>query len=638
MKKLNYIVMFAAVAAATLVSCQKAAEKEAVVGEEGIKVTLTTNGVTKTFIDGTTPYWLSTDVVGVFTGTNTVNAEFSNTEATGEYAEFEGSVPAAGTYYAYYPYQDKSASADGVEHKIPETQYPSPYSFDGAADILLSESFDIATTGNETVENVSFRRLGGFLKFSFADGTTGSVLNGEHTTQVTVIVDNADAAKRPCPTIRITPEGIGTVGAGMKTIKAMYDPDVYAITADGQATWFGVLPQTFTTGTTFAITISTEHFNVSRTLTLTSDVTLGAGEILPLNVTLKDADVAAKVLTIERLWGKYPNTGWPTDYVGANEDRTMATDGEWIYIAKAGEGVSGIVAISITDPSVKKNVNVTGVDGGHFKTSCVRTIYSTELNKYILLASSLTTEEGHLLKIYAWDNGVDEAPTTLLSWGVGGYRRFGDFFTTIGTWENGELWFRNNTDNTDHKCNLCAQFPIKDGALTVQWPNAFTLGYGGSKGMGSLYFYQKGKADCLLVTDAIGMFFDVNNGPGGKEWSNGSDVSAWSKRFGYTPFEFNGKKYIAYQHMYNAARSWLTILKDTQGTSEGFMQTLIDNSIVFQGAVQIDKDEASTEIVPGATYSANTMANCGVAVMGDHVIIVGHQQNTGLAVFKMYLK
>ena len=352
----------------------------------------------------------------------------------------------------------------------------------------------------------------------------------------------------------------------------------------------------------------------------------------------KEEAAAPKVLTIERLWGKYPNTGWPTDYVGAGEDRTIATDGEWIYIAKAGSSVSGIVAISVEDPTVFKNVNCEGVDGGLFKTSCVRTIWDPDTQKYILLASSLTTEAGHLLKIYAWKDGIDAAPTTLLSWEVGGYRRFGDFFTTTGTFKDGELWFRNNTDNTDHRCDLCARFTLKDGALTAQWPDAFSLGYNGSKGRGSLYFYEKGKADVLLVTDAIGMFFDVNNGPGGKEWTNGTDYSAWKNRFGFTPFEYNGQKFIAYQHMYNAARSWLTILNDTQGTSEGFMQTLIDNDIVFQAAVQIEKDEPSTDVVSGATYTDQTMANCSVAVMADHVIIVGHQHNTGLAVFKMYMK
>lgn len=365
------------------------------------------------------------------------------------------------------------------------------------------------------------------------------------------------------------------------------------------------------------------------------------GDLKELKVWKAEGNIwkeAVPTLTIERLWGKYPNTGWPTAYVGAGEDRTIATDGEWVYVAKAGSSVSGIVAISIEDPSVFKNVNCEGVDGGLFKTSCVRTIYDPDTEKYILLASSLTTEAGHLLKIYAWKDGIDAAPTTLLSWEVAGYRRFGDFFTTTGTFKDGELWFRNNTDNTDHRCDLCARFTLKDGALTAQWPDAFSLGYNGSKGRGSLYFYEKGKADVLLVTDAIGMFFDVNNGPGGKEWTNGTDYSAWKNRFGFTPFEYNGQKFIAYQHMYNAARSWLTILNDTQGTSEGFMQTLIDNDIVFQAAVQIEKDEPSTEVVSGATYTDQTMANCSVAVMADHVIIVGHQHNTGLAVFKMYMK
>lgn len=392
----------------------------------------------------------------------------------------------------------------------------------------------------------------------------------------------------------------------------------------------------------------------SKPYSATIDITIGDGvEKIALvftnvdannNVRLDDIklqvpeEATPKELTVERLWGKYPNTGWPTDYMTANFDRTSTTDGEWVYVAKANASEYGIVAISVSDPSVKKNVNVEGVDGGLFKTSCVRTIYDPDSKKYILLASSLTTEAGHLLKIYAWKDGIDAAPTTLLSWEVGGYRRFGDFFTVTGTWKDGELWFRNNTDNTDHRCDLCARFTVKNGALTAQWPDAFSLGYNGSKGMGSLYFYEKGKADVLLVTPDIGMFFDINNGPGGKEWSDGSDYSVYAKRFGITPFEFNGKKYIAYLHMYNAARGWLTILNDTQGTSEGFMQTIVDNSIYFQSAVQIEKDEPSTEVVSGATYSGNTMANCSVAVMEDHVIIVGHQQNTGLSVYKMYMK
>ena len=171
------------------------------------------------------------------------------------------------------------------------------------------------------------------------------------------------------------------------------------------------------------------------------------------------------------------------------------------------------------------------------------------------------------------------------------------------------------------------------------------IGYGVSAGMGSVYKYSIDAPQVMVLTPNIAKFYKctvestwINADSAGIEWSNGSDVSAFAKRFGYTPFEFNGNKYIAYLHMYNAARGWLTILNDTQGTAEGFMQTIIDNDIVFQGAVQIGSDTPSTEVVSGATYSQYTIANCAVAVLKDSVIIVGHQQNTGLAVFKMYLK
>ena len=348
-----------------------------------------------------------------------------------------------------------------------------------------------------------------------------------------------------------------------------------------------------------------------------------------------------KVLTVERVWGKYPGE-WP-QLVGynANEDRCVAMDEDYVYVAKAAEGTAGIKAISITDPTIIKDVDVTGIEGGHFPTSCVRTVYSTTKRKHILLASSMAMSEGQTLKIYAWENGISEAPKVLLNWTLGQYRRFGDFFTVFGTYEDAEIYFRNNTQTTDAKCNLTAQFVLKDGALTAQWPNAFFNGYGGSKGMGSIYLYQKGGTKWYLVTDAIGMFFPAGE-QAGEEWGNGDDYSVWAKLFGVEPFEFNGKKYIAYHKMINLARGWLTITKDVNGTDAKFKDSLIqgklDENIIFQGAVQINSDTPSTEVVSGATHSANTMGNCDVIVKDDAAYIVSHQQNTGIAVFKMYMK
>ena len=355
-------------------------------------------------------------------------------------------------------------------------------------------------------------------------------------------------------------------------------------------------------------------------------------------------DVPAPVLTVERLWGFYPNTGWPTNYMNANADRGVATDGEYVYIANANTTQAEVVAIKISDQS-KKTVNVTGIADGYFATACARTIYNPATGKYILLVGSLAnadeTKSSSSFNVYAWPNGIDDDPVMLVSWDTnnGSVRRVGDFFTVSGDWSNGEIWAR-IYDNTASSTFV---WKITNGVAGGVIGGG--IGYAGSAGMGSVYKYSLDAPSIMVVTQNIAKFYTctvkstwIDANSAGIEWTDGSDVSAYAKRFGYTPFEFNGKKFIAYLHMYNAARGWLTILNDTQGTAEGFMQTIIDNDIFFQGAVQIESDTPSTDVVSGATYSGNAMANCAVAVMGDHVILVGHQQNTGLAVFKMSLK
>lgn len=353
-----------------------------------------------------------------------------------------------------------------------------------------------------------------------------------------------------------------------------------------------------------------------------------------------DPTTVEKEVTIERLWGYYPNSGWPTSFVPANADRGVATDGENVYVTNTTDGT--VVGIKITDQS-KVTVNMTGVDGGFFKTCSAKTIYNPSTGKYILLVGSLANESDCNFNVYAWKDGIDQAPTKIISWNTnnGSPRRIGDFFTVSGDWSNGEIWARIN--QADPAAATTFVWKITDGVAGGVLGGG--IGYAGSAGMGSVYKYSLDAPQVMVVTPTIAKFYTckvestwINANSDGIEWTDGSDVSAYAKRFGYTPFEFNGKKYIAYLHMVNAARGWLTVLNDTQGTAEGFMKTIIDNDIFFQGAVQINKDEDSTDVVDGATYSGNTMANCSVAVLKDEVIIVGHQQNTGLAVFKMYLK
>ena len=402
--------------------------------------------------------------------------------------------------------------------------------------------------------------------------------------------------------------------------------------------YLGIIPQTLAKDSELIITVETAKYKISKTVSLPKAVTLVGGNVLPLNITLTDAEVTAKVLTVERLWGYYPNTGWPTSFVPANADRGVATDGENVYVTNTTDGT--VVGIKIADQSTV-TVNMTGVDGGFYKTCSAKTIYNPATGKYILLVGSLAYDTDCNFNVYAWKDGIDQAPTKIISWNTnnGSPRRVGDFFTVSGDWSNGEIWARINQTGAATTFVWKITEGVAGGVL------GGGIGYAGSAGMGSVYKYSIDAPQVMVVTPDIAKFYTckvestwINANSDGIEWTDGSDVSAYAKRFGYTPFEFNGKKYIAYLHMYNAARGWLTILNDTQGTAEGFMQTIIDNDIYFQGAVQINKDEASTEVVAGATYSENVMANCSVAVMEDHVIIVGHQQNTGLAVFKMYMK
>ena len=143
MKQITKFMTIAALAAA-LVSCVKEIEKPVVEATDGIQVTLTaTAPVTKTYVEGVNPFWKGTDAIGVFTGSDGTNAQFTNTLPDGKKGSFTGTVPAIGTYYAYYPFsQIYGANNTGVSCQVPEEQRPTPTSFDGAAD-FLEKYFDL---------------------------------------------------------------------------------------------------------------------------------------------------------------------------------------------------------------------------------------------------------------------------------------------------------------------------------------------------------------------------------------------------------------------------------------------------------------------------------------------------------------
>lgn len=376
-------------------------------------------------------------------------------------------------------------------------------------------------------------------------------------------------------------------------------------------------------GSTFDVIAQAVYYKTTKEIKIWSDA------------AISNLVVPVKELTFERIWGKYP-TEWPT--FTNNLDRNAAIDDEYVYVVKAGAGAKGVTAISLTDPSKQKDVCMDGVnDEGTFYTSCVKTILNPTTGKKILLMSNLALEGGVHLYLYAYDKGIDQAPTVLLkdytlpTWAS---RRFGDFFTVVGDWNDGYVWFRTNTEGA----STTARFKLVNGALASQTPDGFNYGYGASQGKGAFYQMSMKEKTGLLITGNIGMFYDLNSAEG-QTWGQNLDNSVFKNHFGFTPFEYEGQSYLAFTKMYNAARAWLTIIKTT-GDYKADLETYAKDgsNIAYQEAIQIEETGPSTNVMAGATYTDQSTGSCDVVVNDKEVYIMGHLHNVGLSVFKLYMK
>lgn len=273
-----------ATVAISLASCKQ--EKEAPAVENGvIKLTVVTD-VTKTATtDGIHVQWLETDRLGI-TDTDH-NYEFTPAfQGSVDNGSFEGTVEEAGDYYAYYPYTATLSEGDPVL-EIPATQTQVNGSFDAAADILVSQEFEVSST-TPTV-TVAFKRLAAFLKVAF-NNQSGVDLSGESISSVTVSL-STETDIAGTVTLDLASADLGEVLAGENSVTVLH-PDGLAI--DG-ATMMGVLPFTFPAGCELSIEAQTENYTISKTLTIAASRELAAGHVLPVNVTLAEGDVTYKI-------------------------------------------------------------------------------------------------------------------------------------------------------------------------------------------------------------------------------------------------------------------------------------------------------------------------------------------------------
>ena len=334
MKKIIKSLIFAAVSAMTFYACSKAYDD--IASTDLIKLTISTDkpelyDQTRTMVDtdGKTPMWCPEDAIGVsvFANGSYTNHEFTNdnTDAPSVKTTFSGSVAVGDMIYTYYPYSANGVDAQGrASVEIPSVQYPTPTSFDGAADILVGKPV-VMTPATTTVEGLQFKRVGGFLKIVLNDTTAESLITGEKVESLSVTTENNLAGSAY---LDIVNGELGNISAnGTAKITAKYNSDTeYKIGDENSAAYIGVYSQTLTEGSTITISAKTTSYDIERTITLPVDIDIKAGGITTLNIKISAENISEKMLDIEETFPDPIFRQYVSDNFDTNKDGKISQE------------------------------------------------------------------------------------------------------------------------------------------------------------------------------------------------------------------------------------------------------------------------------------------------------------------------
>ena len=610
MKRINSI-MFAAVAILAAASCQKEMTNEPETTGEPFSFTATIGDDTKTALsDGTKVVWTKDDKVSVF-DQNGEPVEFSTAitepQATATFSAdaFEPNMSAE-KLVALYPAKAEARLVDGTITNV----------HIGGTQTAIAGSFDptYARAYGEATMNLNpefrFTSIHTLFKFTVKAGSTapskvtltnnGMQMIAGLTTYDPAATGDNDRAKFTFP---------GGSGAKEVSLNGSFEA--------GKTYYIVTVP--FVTGSTTGITVSFDGVQV-KTFKPAADFAFNSNTIYNLGTLEKPAAVKTPTVKMNAtsVLAKQSEgeTSWLTSLEGgtANMDRNAAFDGTNVYIAKVGNGIDpAIYAIPLTDPENVSMVNMIGVSGGYFPISCVRTIKNGD-NNQILLASNMAMDSGDYVKVYAWKDGVNSAPTSIIAnWTIPTWasRRFGDQFTVCGDWTKGEMWFK------DMNAGAIGSYNIVDGAISGELNGWGTIG---GAYLGSVYRYNVTDPNMLIVPGASDAYlYNLNT-------TSSTEIT---KSYGYigglTPFTYNGKQFIAYVTVpeLGAKTAKLVVIED----QENSFSALNDNLVVFEQDLNAPDNNQ--------TIGNGTGMCCNVVTVGTKTYLFGHAQNIGFAVYEI---
>ena len=385
-----------------------------------------------------------------------------------------------------------------------------------------------------------------------------------------------------------------------------------------------------------------------QTVTRETEVTLVRKGSDVVFATLKVAQEPRAPYELKRVWGLYSTTApWYNFGVDAsaaiNLDRGMAMDTENIYVSKSTAYAPVITAFPL-DGGASFNINVTGMgpentfgDKMTYSVNALRTIKKAD-GTYVLIACNLKQDGTHVLQVWAWPNGVDQAPVCIGRYAFDSvanaddFRRYGDRFSVSGTWEDGLLWFP-SMQADDHGKTIV--FKTFEGVDNSNRP-AYYYRMEPSRSNMKCYAFYPGSDEVFSTSNGASAFVKLDGTTHQTGWVNWAVTADYSqthlRTFDYNFFEMNNKKYIAFVKIdeQNGKTGRLVVIEDGDGTIEGFKGALTANTVAWEFPLQHESDFAAE----ACQVTGNTLGGCFVIDVDDVKYIGAHIQGLGCSLFR----
>ena len=288
--------------AVALTSCEK---KEEWVQSTGAKVDLTLSIVssspsTKTTLEvdnsKTFVRWAASDKLYVMLDSwkDGDTPLFSMSNSGTETAKFESMArdisDGSHNVYAFSSNSGYDLKADRkIQLNVPENQAPGDGTFDYAADIVANRRYHLVVKAGEdhaTINDMRFYRLLSTVMVS-ARNKSSKDLSGERIKKITLESDAPGIALTGSILYDFDSESSSTVSAIPRITATLSSP--IEIESEEMA-YILLAPATLPQGSTLVATLETDHYRITKTVSVPQDMPFNANKMSSLTLTLQDSD------------------------------------------------------------------------------------------------------------------------------------------------------------------------------------------------------------------------------------------------------------------------------------------------------------------------------------------------------------